>query len=539
MTKLAADTVAIHRLTVRAGQQRAAESVRDSLQSVDWPQAGQDSWVFIRRLHVSGTSRQLPGQLLDQSRQYLTQGNNPEQVMRFASLAELLAALLTDLVRGRAGFNWYWRRWAHWFDLPVSRAIAGNLSEHLALLPSVAARLAQRGGLAAVWLSLNDSDARQLAVELAGLNGFRLPTVLEISELLDPGIGRAERLHPSVAATHTWAGQISLRPELSAHWRGVLQELNVTDGRYQLALLLIGREAAPLLLQQQPTNVLAFLSSCFAFPLQAKQKDVGGQLRSAQMNDATQARVHPAPSNALPQAPSVRQAGQTPAQVGRDTKLNSDNGVENQTPLLSERNYYVGPDGTKSGRSLQNRIQVDRSFADSSVRATELEQVLHSSQVSERPEFAGFHTRQSGLLYLLNMLNRAEMRGLMLEHAEILPSGWAWLYRLGQELQLEEDDALVDFIALQLGLDDSAELVQLPPLPAREQVLSLAERWYGKTGVWQPELLALAGKIHYSPSHIDLYAPMSAIRLPVRLAGLDINPGWLPWLGRVVSFHYD
>ena len=24
-----------------------------------------------------------------------------------------------------------------------------------------------------------------------------------------------------------------------------------------------------------------------------------------------------------------------------------------------------------------------------------------------------------------------------------------------------------------------------------------------------------------------------------RLAGLDIDPGWLPWIGRVVSFHYD
>lgn len=539
MTKLAADTVAIHRLTVRAGQQRTADNLRDTLQSADWPQAGQDSWVFIRRLQVSGAARQLSRQLLDQTRQHLNTNNNPDQVMRFASLAELLAALLTDLMRGRAGFNWYWRRWAHWFDLPVSRAISGILSENLALLPSVAARLAQQGGLAAVWLSLSDSDGRQLAVEMAGLNGFRLPTVLEISELLDPGIERAERRHPSVAATHTWDGQISLRPELLAHWRGVLQELNVTDGRYQLALLLIGREVAPLLLQQQPANVLAFLSSCFAFPLPAKQKDVGGQLRSAQMNDATQARVHPTPSNVLPQAPSVRQAGQTPAQVGRDTKLNSDNGVENQTPLPSERNYDAGPDGTKSGRSLQNRIQVDRSFADSSVCATEREQVLHSAQVSERPEFAGFHTRQGGLLYLLNMLNRAEMRGLMLEHAEILPSGWAWLYRLGQELQLEEDDALVDFIALQLGLDDSAELVQLPPFPAREQVLSLAEGWYGKTGVWQPELLALAGQIHYSPSHIDLYAPMSAIRLPVRLAGLDINPGWLPWLGRVVSFNYD
>jgi hypothetical protein len=24
----------------------------------------------------------------------------------------------------------------------------------------------------------------------------------------------------------------------------------------------------------------------------------------------------------------------------------------------------------------------------------------------------------------------------------------------------------------------------------------------------------------------------------IRRAGLDIDPGWVPWLGRVVSFHY-
>jgi hypothetical protein len=25
----------------------------------------------------------------------------------------------------------------------------------------------------------------------------------------------------------------------------------------------------------------------------------------------------------------------------------------------------------------------------------------------------------------------------------------------------------------------------------------------------------------------------------VRRAGLDVDPGWLPWFGRVVNFHFD
>ncbi|AMK76234.1 MULTISPECIES: hypothetical protein [Methylomonas] len=539
MSTLAADTVAIHRLTVRAGQQRTADNLRDTLQSAAWPHAGQDSWVFIRRLQVSGTARQLPGQMLDQTRQHLNTSNNPDQVMRFASLAELLAALLADLLRGRAGFNWYWRRWAHWFDLPVSRAVAGILSEHLLLLPSVCARLAQRGELAAVWLGLSGGDARQLAVELAGLIGFRLPSVLEVAELLRSEIDSAEKRYELVAVAQTWAEQMSLRPLLLMQWRPVLRELDVADGRYHLALLLIGRETAPLLLQQQPARALAFLASCFVSPPPAETKDEDGELRPAMLDDATQARVRPSLSNALPKVPSASQAGRTREQAGRDAKLNPDTGVENQTPLPFELNHDAGPDRTNSGRFLQNRIPANRSFTDSTLRATELEQGLQFEPVIDRPEFAGFHTTQGGLLYLLNMLNRSEMRGLMLEHAETLPSGWAWLYRLGQELQLNEDDALVDFIALQLGFEDYSELAQLPPLPARKQVLNLAQRWYGKTGVWQPKLLALAAQIQYSPSHIDLYAPMNAIRLPVRLAGLDINPGWLPWLGRVVSFHYD
>jgi hypothetical protein len=39
-------------------------------------------------------------------------------------------------------------------------------------------------------------------------------------------------------------------------------------------------------------------------------------------------------------------------------------------------------------------------------------------------------------------------------------------------------------------------------------------------------------------THVDLVMPMNEISVPVRLAGLDANPGWVPELGRVVTFHF-
>ena len=49
----------------------------------------------------------------------------------------------------------------------------------------------------------------------------------------------------------------------------------------------------------------------------------------------------------------------------------------------------------------------------------------------------------------------------------------------------------------------------------------------------RPALLSL------TPTHADVCAGLRAIDLRVRRAGLDIDPGWVPWLGRVVAFRYE
>lgn len=52
-------------------------------------------------------------------------------------------------------------------------------------------------------------------------------------------------------------------------------------------------------------------------------------------------------------------------------------------------------------------------------------------------------------------------------------------------------------------------------------------------------LLLRRGRLYVTSSHVDLVLPLESVALPVRVAGLDFDPGWLPAFGRVVQFHYE
>ena len=52
-------------------------------------------------------------------------------------------------------------------------------------------------------------------------------------------------------------------------------------------------------------------------------------------------------------------------------------------------------------------------------------------------------------------------------------------------------------------------------------------------------LLIRPGRLYVTSTHVDLVMPLEDISVPIRLAGLDRNPGWLPDFGRVVLFHFE
>ncbi|MGA1839280.1 MAG: hypothetical protein ACMUIU_01535 [bacterium] len=52
-------------------------------------------------------------------------------------------------------------------------------------------------------------------------------------------------------------------------------------------------------------------------------------------------------------------------------------------------------------------------------------------------------------------------------------------------------------------------------------------------------LLLYKGRFYVTSTHVDLVFGIDDISLPVRMAGFDCNPGWLPDFGRVILFHFE
>jgi hypothetical protein len=53
------------------------------------------------------------------------------------------------------------------------------------------------------------------------------------------------------------------------------------------------------------------------------------------------------------------------------------------------------------------------------------------------------------------------------------------------------------------------------------------------------ELLQRRARIVCDRTHVDVLLPLAEASVPVRRAGLDRDPGWVPALARVVTFHFD
>lgn len=54
----------------------------------------------------------------------------------------------------------------------------------------------------------------------------------------------------------------------------------------------------------------------------------------------------------------------------------------------------------------------------------------------------------------------------------------------------------------------------------------------------EAELLVRPARLYATRTHVDVVMGLDSVTLPVRLAGLDRDPGWLPDFGRVIKFHF-
>jgi hypothetical protein len=89
------------------------------------------------------------------------------------------------------------------------------------------------------------------------------------------------------------------------------------------------------------------------------------------------------------------------------------------------------------------------------------------------------------------------------------------------------------------GLHAFAPPGQLP-LPLLDAWLTAARRWCRRVArIGLADLIRRPGLVTASRMHLDLTFELRRTDIRIRRAGLDLDPGWLPWFGRVVQIHYE
>ena len=167
----------------------------------------------------------------------------------------------------------------------------------------------------------------------------------------------------------------------------------------------------------------------------------------------------------------------------------------------------------------------------------------------------GIETQLGGVFYLVNLAERLAMPSRIHEacgqNEEISP--WAILELLARALLgdrnpgLETDPVWCVLTELD-GREPGTHPANLYPhvtlwiekeLPGIRAIL---HKVLGSPTAENPEpektMLLYPARVYVTSTHVDIVMSLEDISLPVRLAGLDRDPGWMPEYTRIILFHY-
>jgi hypothetical protein len=116
---------------------------------------------------------------------------------------------------------------------------------------------------------------------------------------------------------------------------------------------------------------------------------------------------------------------------------------------------------------------------------------------------------------------------------ESLPEAWARLLADAGECPPEPSPPL--------GAEPSSDLRRFLDLvvPFVRLRLEATLRAAGADEPLETAMFRRVGLVQVTSSHVDVRMTLDQVTLPARLAGLDASPGWVPELGRVVTFHFQ
>jgi|GEM_PF-3816840 len=175
---------------------------------------------------------------------------------------------------------------------------------------------------------------------------------------------------------------------------------------------------------------------------------------------------------------------------------------------------------------------------------------IHPWQVS------GLPTRAAGLFFLLNVMQQIGMAELISPLTSVSQFVPRVLLHLARQSGATADDSVVLWLHELMRDSPAAALPQLlepsfwpgnlAPSTHTATVDDLVRIWSVAIRRWcwrfvkisTSQVVLRDGLFYVNRTDLDIALPIEAADVRIRKAGLDLNPGWLPWFGRVVRFHY-
>jgi hypothetical protein len=176
----------------------------------------------------------------------------------------------------------------------------------------------------------------------------------------------------------------------------------------------------------------------------------------------------------------------------------------------------------------------------------------------------GKPTKAAGLYYLLNTVRRLGIEAVLQDHPGLAEASFVahLLREIAREAQVDPEDPILDWpnrlgseqrdFELIKSIAGGAEGKTMWPLNLLPMAGSVANAGYffraWRVGVrrwcWRNTRMTVRDIVHrdgwisLSPTDLDVTLSLSNVDIRIRRVGLDIDPGWLVWFGRVVRFHY-
>ena len=504
----AGSDVILRRVRLQGRAPSPARARQDPLKALDetpWPRTAPGEVFLLRSVKATGTPQSIAlalarevERLLAQATDGWAQGAEHAPAIRFRSRTDQQACLLRDLLEDRLQGRWYWADWQRQAPAGASAALVQALQEEPLAMAAVLERLADSPATAAFWKVLEAPDALHLLHLIGHASGWSGPIQAALEGAMLPA-------PPSPSLPLRMVATV-LPPGLPPQ-----------DPRVVLAALLALWQEAPGLLQgSRGAPALRAAAWTLAAPPKSKARPAD-PLQPGSGQHHADATPLPAPQQRT-SAPTLLVKPPKPTEAPKGASL----------PPPPRPADAPSPSAATAAEALGLQA------------LTEAVAPLPESLVPVSPGLLvppgcewEVCTTQGGLFFLLNAL-AWEVYQERLQDWGAPGGGWRLMWRLGLALGCRPDRGL-EALLLQEGALDERGLQGLAPLA--DPLARLGALRYG-AAAWNAALFAIPARVRVTRSHVDAHFRLEDVRLEVRRAGLDLNPGWLPWLGRVVTFHF-